>query len=440
MLHQKPALRVSGTLRYRSHRQKRVTGKIAVMTQALDAIATELRGLFPGVRVLTLSVHDTTGEPLWMSEGVLGPDEHSLALDALDVFQLEPARRCFERPHGDTSIGMVFPSREPAGELRGLAVLIADTRHLGGSAQERALQPALQSLMRRLAVHLRSRAAATEENTIAALMDPTGEIAASGGTVVALAADPRFAELTLYVQQMLRLKTSGRTRRFEVLLRSRRGGAEERAPMQLLKEADDPATRGALDRHVVSQLIQWFAQNRDALDSEPASFSVNLSIGALADPEFLDWVARLLHATDVNPRMLAFELREQVCRDHAADVQRFVAQCEELKCQVVIDDFTLHSDVLPLLRSPAVRLVKIDAHLTTAAMKDKLSQAIVVAISQASKVLGAHCVAKRIESTMARQWLAAIGVDFAQGFLLEGLMPLASLSGDRRTATGSKVS
>jgi EAL domain-containing protein (putative c-di-GMP-specific phosphodiesterase class I) len=411
------------------------------MTQALDTIANEIRGLFPGVRLLGISLHDASGEPLWMSDGVLGPDEHSLTHEGLDLFQLEPARRCFERPHGAGCVGMVFPSREPAGELRGVVTLIADSRHLGGSAQERALQPAVQTLLRRLAVHLRAQAAATGEMTMAGLVDAASEGAALGSTTSMLSVDPRFAELTLYVQQMLRLKTSGRTRRFEVLLRARRiGGAEERAPAQLLKEADQQDSRGALDRHVVTQLVQWFAQNREALDAEPASFSVNLSLGALADPTFLDFVERLLDAMDVNPRMLAFELRESVCRERAADVHRFVTQCEELKCQVVIDDFTLHSEVLPLLRSPAVRLVKIDAALTTEAMKDKLSQAIVVAISQASKVLGAHCVAKRIESAMARQWLAAVGVDFAQGFLLEGLMPLTALSDDRKAAPGTKVS
>ena len=38
---------------------------------------------------------------------------------------------------------------------------------------------------------------------------------------------------------------------------------------------------------------------------------------------------------------------------------------------------------------------------------------------QGSRVLGMHCVAKRIDSPMARQWLSAVGVDFAQGFLLD---------------------
>lgn len=398
------------------------------MTKAFDAIAAEIRTVFPGIRLRSLSVHDANGEAVWMSDGVLGPDEHALTQEGLDVLRLEPARRCFERAHGDGGVGMVFPAREPTGDLRGALVVIADARNIGGTGQEKALRSPMQTLLRRVAVQVRALSTP----------DPTTGIALIGinddPTVITPTSDPRFADLTLYVQQMLRLKTSGRTRRFEVLLRTRRAGATgEDAPADLIAEADAPESRGELDRYVVGQLVQWFARNRESLDAEPASFSVNLSLGALLDPGFLDGVARLLELAQVNPRMLAFELRESVCRQRAREVEQFVSRCEAMKCQVVIDDFSMHSDVLPLLRSPAVRLVKIDPALTAAAMKDKLSQALVVAISQAAKVLGAHCVAKRIESTMARQWLAAVGVDFAQGFLLEGLVPLDSLGDQRRS-------
>lgn len=398
------------------------------MPQALETLGNDLKGQLTGLRLKSLSLHDTEGEALWMSEGVLGPDEHALTLDALDLLQLEPARRCFERAHGDGCVGMVFAAREPSGTLRGVATVVADARTLGANGQERSLQPALQTLLRRLAVVLRARAAAEETS---ATQMPGGDPTMTAERPF----DPRFADLGLFVQQMLRLKTSGRTRRFEVLLRSHRA-SEDRAPADVLQAADAPESRGALDRHVISQLVQWLAANRDALEAEPASFSVNLSLGALLADDFLPFVARTLETADVNPRLVAFELRESVCRERFADVQRFVRRCEEMKCQIVIDDFTMHSDVLPLLRSPAVRLVKIDAALTVAAMKDKLSQAQVVAISQAAKVLGAHCVAKRIESTMARQWLAAIGVDFAQGFLLEGLIPLSALGETRAAAAG----
>jgi EAL domain-containing protein (putative c-di-GMP-specific phosphodiesterase class I) len=50
-----------------------------------------------------------------------------------------------------------------------------------------------------------------------------------------------------------------------------------------------------------------------------------------------------------------------------------------------------------------------------------------VAILQACKVLGVHCVAKRIESQTTLQWLTAVGCDFAQGFALEKPAPLDSL-------------
>ncbi len=415
-------------------RQRVMSGqKILVMTKAFEGLTAEIRTLVPGIRLRSVSLHDANGEPVWMSEGVLGPDEHSLALDALDLLQLEPARRCFERSQGDDGVGMVFPAREPGGGLRGALVVVAEARNIGGSGQEKALQPAFQSMLRRVALHLRTQAAAAESAVATGLHGVD-----SDATVIAPSTDPRFVDLTLYVQQMLRLKTSGRTRRYEVLLRTRRKGAVgEQAPMDLLQDADAPDSRGELDRYVVAHLIQWFARNRETLDAEPASFSVNLSLGALADPGFLDAVARMLELAQVNPRMLAFELRESVCRERAADVQRFLKRCEQLKCQVVIDDFTLHSDVLPMLRSPAVRLVKIDAALTAGAMKDKLAQAIVVAIAQAARVLGTHCVAKRIESAMARQWLAAVGVDFAQGFLLEGLMPLDSLADARKSEGGT---
>ena len=95
---------------------------------------------------------------------------------------------------------------------------------------------------------------------------------------------------------------------------------------------------------------------------------------------------------------------------------------------MVLDNFSLAQGALPFLRSPALRLVKIDARLTSSAMQDKLSQALVVAIAQACKVLGIHCVAKSVESQAALQWLTAVGCDLAQGFILDRPLPLESLA------------
>ena len=94
---------------------------------------------------------------------------------------------------------------------------------------------------------------------------------------------------------------------------------------------------------------------------------------------------------------------------------------------VVIDDFSFDAQVLPLMRYKALRLLKLDAKLTTAALRDKLSQALVVASVQAAKVLGIHCAAKKVDSKASLQWLTAIGCDFAQGNALAPVQPLESL-------------
>jgi EAL domain-containing protein (putative c-di-GMP-specific phosphodiesterase class I) len=95
---------------------------------------------------------------------------------------------------------------------------------------------------------------------------------------------------------------------------------------------------------------------------------------------------------------------------------------------VAIDDFSFDSQVLPLLRSKALRMLKLDARLTAAALRDKLSQAMVVATVQAAKVLGIHCSAKKADSHASLQYLAAIGLDFAQGAVLSRVVPLDAIA------------
>src|SRR5262249_29772025 len=138
-------------------------------------------------------------------------------------------------------------------------------------------------------------------------------------------------------------------------------------------------------------------------------------------------VASALKSHGIAPETIGFEIAEPLCLQRRVQVERFMNLCDKIGCFVVIDDFSLDSAVLPLLRSKALRLVKIDPKLTGIAVKDKLSQAMVVAIAQAVRVLGIHCSAKRVDSQGSLQWLAAIGCDFAQGSAVSPLQPLEVL-------------
>jgi EAL domain-containing protein (putative c-di-GMP-specific phosphodiesterase class I) len=184
-----------------------------------------------------------------------------------------------------------------------------------------------------------------------------------------------------------------------------------------------------LDSLAMQRLLAWLGAHRAAWTVEPASFTLNLSIATVEDEGFLKQVAAGLQSNGIAPDTLGFEIAEPLCTQRRAQVERFMSECERLGCFVVIDDFSFDSAVLPLLRSKALRLVKIDGRLTAGALRDKLSQAMVVAVVQAVKVLGMHCAAQHVDSEAALQWLSAVGCDFAQGPMLAPRQPLETLLG-----------
>lgn len=232
--------------------------------------------------------------------------------------------------------------------------------------------------------------------------------ATSTSKVIAL---PEGVNVILEMLPFSKLRAGGRTRRFEVLPRATQ---PNRAPP-------------GFDKIALQQLLAWMGSNRAAWSLEPTSFTLNLSIATLEDERFPQFVASNLKANGIAPDNIGFEIAEPLCIQRRAQVERFITLCDKLGCFVVIDDFSLDSSITGLLRSRALRLVKIDPKLTTVALKDKLAQAMVVAIAQAVKVLGIHCSAKRVDTQASLQWLTAIGADFAQGAALAQIAPLESL-------------
>ena len=236
----------------------------------------------------------------------------------------------------------------------------------------------------------------------------------------------------LHVQQLVKLKGSGGTRRYEVLVRDAHADNEFGvAPERVVQDVHDPSANSDLDRIVVEQLVSWMAANRGVWEGEPASFSVNVGMGTIADSKFASYVAGVLKKHKVPSKALGFEIMEKSCVEQARDVDLFVQACEKLGCHLVLDDYTFHHNSLRWLGSSAIKFLKLDAKITAVAMKDRVPQALVVAIAQASKVLGLSCVAKRVDTPAVREWLSAVGLDYAQGFLLDQPKPLLRLGADK---------
>jgi EAL domain-containing protein (putative c-di-GMP-specific phosphodiesterase class I) len=500
----------------------------------VQALGQQLREVLPTRRLHSVSLCDSQANVLWLSEGALGPDEHALVVEALELLSTETSLPCHEMGLDDGRLALFLPVRTPTADLVGIAMILADGKAVGDDTLERMAATPVRAIMLRLAVLLKpaalrsaaaasvplelgepaaARAAPTDmspaevndvlefellpnempapaarraerasaaaaatrpasgRGTAATTSDmmnlefvdlpvidesaasdlapagvmpvadpviPATKAAAPVATPVATAAaapehQPATTRVTtpapaapvasppaasdpnllLEVLPFAKLRAGGQTRRFQVIARMSPGQR-------------DPA---ALDALVLQRLVAWLAAHRAAWNSQPTSFTVNLSISTLEDERFVQKLAAALNSHGIGAETIGFEITEALCTQHRAQVERFISQCEKIGAWVLIDDFSFDAQVLPLLRSKALRMVKLSAKLSSSALKDKLSQAMVVATVQAAKVLGIHCAAKKVDSQAALQWLTAIGCDFAQGAALAGPQSLESLAG-----------
>lgn len=427
-------------------------------------IANELRSALPATRIRSLSLHDSNGDAIWLSAGAIGPDEHGAILAAMTQCSLNPKCPGIGRRLGGRT-ALVLAARNVAGDVCGAALIMIDGKAGTPALRQCLTSPVVRAALAKLATQLEPRSArdstmpefravpaqAATASTVNAVAvpppPPSPESDADAlndvpidldGEATMIAPPPETRDLTLVVQQLLKLRSGGRTQRFEVLVRSRSEPTREAAPTTLIQALTARNASSAIDRFVLTELVTWLGAHREIWDATPSSFTVNLSSGTVREPLFLRFAATLFEEHKVSPSVVGFEIPERAFIEAQADVREFIDNCEKLGCFIAIDDFTMHSSAVPYLASPALRIVKIDPKLTSAAMTDKLSQALIIAISQAAKVLGVHGVAKRIDSTMARQWLTAIGIDFAQGFALERPQTLDALLTETRRTQAKK--
>jgi EAL domain-containing protein (putative c-di-GMP-specific phosphodiesterase class I) len=458
--------------------------------ETAEMLGAQVLSLLPALRLHSVSLFDAKGDIQWLSEGALGPDEQGVVEEAIATLSAATSRAHLESSLADSRAALFLAVRTPRATLAGVIMVLMDAKLLSsGNIAARILTAGMRSVLQKIAMLLvpppplaatatlagirafstgtlplevarvpgaglgdtanwspavQPQAATLDDVRAlqilepAVVRDPPGandvlawdapDIAES--VEVAFDADPAVLPQTtdevqalaspqahadassdtdaprLRLRELIRLRAGGRTRRYQVV------------PVAEQQRGDALAT--------LNQLLTWLRHHPQVLQGDPLSFMIAVSAPALSDPELPAALARALAAAALEPGMIGFELREAACINHYSLAEKFIAQCDQSRCFVVIDDFTFNTAMLELLRSGAVRLLKVDARLVTAALRDKLSQARVVAIAQAAKVLGTLCAAKYVDSQSGRRWLAAVGFDFTQSSVTE---PLQRLTG-----------
>jgi EAL domain-containing protein (putative c-di-GMP-specific phosphodiesterase class I) len=403
-----------------------------------EQIGRRLLPLLASLRLQSLSLHNGTGELLWLSEGVFGPDEHGYVLDALDQFAEKNGPQQLERRLGDGQRALFLCARTPLGERCGLACVIAEAH--SNSGLEADLDGAQIAVIMRhfsmlLAPPLRAPpppapappapAPPSPVAPFAALLGPApapelvegqrnppvlspARPAPPRGAPVRPAASARAAveerggqrqgglvPSALQARRYLRLRPGGTTRRFEIDL-----------------PPDTPASLTG-DLRLSRRVIEHLARERERYRHEPASFTVPLCASAVLSPSFIEQLTAAVSAASLPEGLLGFSLPSAAWSHESLNTGHFMQACAHARCFVTLDEFSLGRPGFDLLRLPALRCLKLDPVLVGAIGSDKFSQASVAGIVQVAHVLGLHCVATNAETPRKREWLAAAGIEFA---------------------------
>ena len=114
-----------------------------------DGVCAKLRAACEPVRAQAVSLHDESGDILWLTESSMGPDEHNAVRDAMEAFARPAAPECSVSDLGAGRSAVLLKAVNPSRKLVGAAMLIIDTRHVAGGARDSArfLTPPLREAL-----------------------------------------------------------------------------------------------------------------------------------------------------------------------------------------------------------------------------------------------------------------------------------------------------
>lgn len=107
-------------------------------TARLEAIAQKLLTALSPVRVVSLSFHDEDADVLWLTESVLGPDEHEAVRSSMEIFAGQGAPARHEHDLGDGRVAITWRASHKGSAALGVLMLIVDQRSIADPKLRRA--------------------------------------------------------------------------------------------------------------------------------------------------------------------------------------------------------------------------------------------------------------------------------------------------------------
>jgi diguanylate cyclase (GGDEF)-like protein/PAS domain S-box-containing protein len=225
----------------------------------------------------------------------------------------------------------------------------------------------------------------------------------------------------LYAQEISPLgHTDGGNGHIEILLRLHDEAGRIILPDSFIPAAERYGLMTSLDRWVVENVFKFIARCMHEHPGRPmAMCAINLSGITIGDDDFLGFLREKFEAYSIPPEMICFEITETSAIANLGSAIRFINELKALGCYFSLDDFCAGMSSFAYLKHLPVDFLKIDGSFVKDMLDDPINRAMVEVINHIGHVMGKRTIAEFVETPQIEQALLDIGVDYAQGYLIE---------------------
>ena len=238
----------------------------------------------------------------------------------------------------------------------------------------------------------------------------------------------RLDQLELRYQPVVELDT-GKLLGVEALCRWTHPERGPISPDEFIPLAEKSGLIDSLDRWVLHRACRDGQAMRAAGTlAADAYVAVNVSASKLARPDFESAVHGALNESGLPPQSLVLEVTESAVMNDPDMARAVLEALNELGVEVSIDDFGTGYSSLAYLRRLPFGTLKIDRSFVQHVTRDPGDKAIVTAVIDLAKALGAKTIAEGIEAEADLVLLRQLGCRAGQGFLWSPALAIHDLA------------
>ena len=206
---------------------------------------------------------------------------------------------------------------------------------------------------------------------------------------------------------------------YEYLLRMTNDANDLIPPGAFIPAAERYNLMPMLDRWVVRHVFM------DMINAGRGGMAfINVSGASLGEEDFLGFVHAQMVEFAIDPVRICFEITETTAIANLTVALDFITSVQRLGASVALDDFGSGLCSFSYLKHLPANYLKIDGSFVRDMLVDPLDDEIVRAIRNISRVVGVKTIAEYVESGEILQRLNELGVDYAQGFIIDRPAPL----------------